>query len=113
MIYLLNPDVLLKKYKGTLVYTKPDGSPGTVDGVPVIVDVSANGLATLGQTDPEGLNLLLTIGDTPIQDGDKSNFKVTADADLGDGVKELPYDIEIIWTRQVTGVGLAFVEVTE
>jgi hypothetical protein len=113
MIFLLNPDVPLKKFKGHLLYTNDARKVVSVDGKPVIVDNSTDVLATLESTDEKGLDLLLTIGDAPIEDGDESNFQVTADVDKGDGVKPLVYDIRIIWTRQATNVGLTFEEVTE
>ena len=116
MIYLLNRNAALKMFDAELLYTKLDGSAGTVDGKPVIIDNTPEGttpLCSLVSTDDLGLKLRLTIGDVIPDENAESNFTIKADVDLGKGVKELAYEVRIIWVSQVSGVSMDFKEVTE
>ena len=107
MIQVLSPDTA--EYVGQLVYTNSLGGFAKVDGVPAIVNTGEK--ATLIATSEDGLSLSLKPVAEAITDGDESNFTITADADLGDGMKPLPLNIKIIWSREATGVSLVFTPV--
>jgi hypothetical protein len=106
MIAVLNPD---QEYTGQLVYTNSQGGPAKVDGKPIIDGDMTE--AVLVATSDDGLSLLLTPAGGAIPDGGESNFTITADADLGGGMKALPLEIKIIWSREAVGVSVIFTPV--
>jgi hypothetical protein len=108
IICVLDPD---KKYKAHLNYTNASGAPAKVDGKPTITE-DANGKSTLTQPTEDGLDIKLQPL-AGIVDGEESNYDITADADLGSGVKPLPEHIRVLWSREAVNLSVVFEVDTE
>lgn len=99
-----------KNYVVTVEFQRADGTPGRVDGPPAWA-IDDPGIATVHDVAEDGLSALITPADLLDEAFAVTVLTLTADVDLGEGVKELVVREALeIQAGEVTGATFVFGE---